>query len=338
MPEPIPYVYREERDHNERVVGSLISQNMVKETLDSDRLLYIHQPLSTNAPPGILILMDGEQEMRPGFAAKSTPEIVDELYENKKISPQVCVYIPAPQDRIREYACNEEFANFLNNKLVPLLRKPPFGCSDCREQTTIVGTSFGGLAATHAALTYPETFGNVLSQSGAFWWNEGWKGFDHPDKWTSASKTAKHETTQQAMAMKWLNEIPHKEGLSVNFYLSGGEIEENKTPSLNGESFPGATTLNNELSTRLADRGHNVTTAITSGDHDYGSWQSDKPVALQTLLPKPALQQAADHEKAKQYRDNLREMKRSDLEETSSNAETEKFTPLPTTPKPPWEK
>jgi enterochelin esterase-like enzyme len=44
-----------------------------------------------------------------------------------------------------------------------------FGCSNSREQTTIGGTSFGGLAATHASLTYPETFGNVFSQSGAFW-------------------------------------------------------------------------------------------------------------------------------------------------------------------------
>lgn len=427
MPEPIAYVYRKARDHNGRIdsdaLGSLIPEDMAKETMDGDRLLYIQQPPSTGTQPGILILMDGEQEMHPGDAAESTPAILDELCENKKIFPQVSVYIPAPQDRIREYACNEEFAYFLNNKLVPLLREPPFGCSDHREQTTIAGTSFGGLAATHAALTYPETFGNVLSQSGAFWWYEGWKGFDppdgcdlikmseqptpdnlikikknqyiiaenklwyfdaskrsletlsalqkksmqslltnlefeenhpateqelelitshtghtHPVTWASASKTAEHETTKKATEMAWLSKIPPKEGLPINFYLSGGKIEEGKTPSLNGESFPGAITLNQRLSIRLTERGYNVTTTIGNGDHTYGSWQADKPVALQTLLPKPTLQLAAEHEKTKQYRDNVKEMRQSDsgniTPTESSEAEKEKITPLHTTPKP----
>jgi enterochelin esterase family protein len=35
---------------------------------------------------------------------------------------------------------------------------------------TISGSSYGGLAATYAGLKHPETFGNVLSQSGSYWW------------------------------------------------------------------------------------------------------------------------------------------------------------------------
>ncbi|MDO8539242.1 MAG: alpha/beta hydrolase-fold protein [Opitutaceae bacterium] len=37
-------------------------------------------------------------------------------------------------------------------------------------RTIIGGLSYGGLAGTYAALLHPETFGNVLSQSGAFRW------------------------------------------------------------------------------------------------------------------------------------------------------------------------
>ena len=187
MPEPIAYVYRQARDSRGKInadaLGSLIPKDRVEETMEGDRILYIHQPPSSETQPGVLILMDGEQEMRPGDSVKSTPAILDELCKKKQISPQVTVYIPAPEDRIGEYACNKEFADFLSNKLVPLLQEPPFGCSKGREQTTIGGTSFGGLAATHAALTHPETFGNVLSQSGAFWWNKDWKGFDKFEEW-----------------------------------------------------------------------------------------------------------------------------------------------------------
>lgn len=40
------------------------------------------------------------------------------------ISPQVTVYIRAPEDRIGEHACNKAFAGFLSNKCVPLLQEP----------------------------------------------------------------------------------------------------------------------------------------------------------------------------------------------------------------------
>jgi enterochelin esterase-like enzyme len=41
----------------------------------------------------------------------------------------------------------------------------------------VAGSSFGGLAAAYTALTMPERFGNVLSQSGSYWW---WPGY-RPD-------------------------------------------------------------------------------------------------------------------------------------------------------------
>lgn len=343
MPEPIAYVYRQARDARGKInpdaLGSLIPKDRVEETMEGDRILYIHQPPSSETQPGVLILMDGEQEMRPGDSIKSTPAILDELCKKKQISPQISVYIPAPEDRIGEYACNKEFADFLSNKLVPLLQDPPFCSSKRREQTTIGGTSFGGLAATHAALTHPEIFGNVLSQSGAFWWNKDWKRFDNFEEWGKAAKTSILETTKQATAMAWLSKIPHKEGLPIKFYLSGGEIEEGKTPSLNGESFPGAITLNKGLSLQLAERGHIVKTEIRSGDHNYDSWQADKPTALRILLAKPTPQLVTEKEKTKEYRDTVRGMRQPEPgcmapKESFKVKKREKFSPLHKAPKP----
>ena len=156
--------------------------------------------------------------------------------------------------------------------------------------------------------------------------------------------------------MKWLKDISHpKDKLSINFYLSGGKTEEIETPSLGGESYPGAITLNNMLEPKLVNLGHYVINQEVDiqkdnpliGNHNAASWQSDKPIALQRLLSKPAPQLAVEQEKTKleesttqQFRDTLQQMK--DLETTSNVSDemenTSSSTPLKTTPKPPWEK
>lgn len=313
-----------------------------------DRILYIHAPPPslTGDKPGILVLMDGDQEIHTGEGLKSTPTILEELYESKQISPQVTVFIPpGPEGRVSEYACSSKFTEFLNSKLVPLLRSPPaaggFGCSTAREQTTIGGTSFGGLAATHAALTHPETFGNVLSQSGAFWWHKDWPGtFD------GSEATKKSE---EALAMQWFREIPHTAGLPIKFYLSGGEIEEAMTPSLGGESYPGAITLNNRLGLALETMGHRVLSHKVGaqeenpriGNHDPCSWQVDKPAALQTLIGTPTSHLTVTLEKPGQHGEPSSSTARPGYMEPTESSEAkkrEKFSPSPLdiTPKPPW--
>jgi hypothetical protein len=52
------------------------------------------------------------------------------------------------------------------------------------------------------------------------------------------------------------------------------------------------------------------------------------------LLPKPTIQLGADHEKTKQYRDNVKEMRQSDSGNIAPTESSEKITPLHTTPKP----
>ena len=52
----------------------------------------------------------------------------------------------------------------------PGQREIGYNATTDARRVVIGGASLGGLAATCAALNHSETFGNVLSQSGSYWW------------------------------------------------------------------------------------------------------------------------------------------------------------------------
>lgn len=49
-----------------------------------------------------------------------------------------------------------------------------------KNNVILTGSSYGGLASMYVAFKYPNIFGNVLSQSGSFWWN---KKEDNETQW-----------------------------------------------------------------------------------------------------------------------------------------------------------
>ncbi len=255
------------------------------------RDIYIHKPpITTGETLRLLILMDGQQEINPGERTPSTPAILDKLYADNELLPQITVFIPAPRDfmeRVHEYACNPEFTHFLTYELVPYMQTQ-FNCGTHRDAITIGGTSFSGLAATYAALTHPDVFGEVLAQSGAFWWYEGWERFSPQDTWHDAAQTTLLDSTQSANAMAWLNTIPSSNpNFPVHLYLDGGTSENQHTPSLDGEAFPGAITLNQTLQEKLHESHpeHLITERVRpdAGEHTPDSWQHNKTNAFKSL-------------------------------------------------------
>lgn len=98
------------------------------------------------------------------------PVTLDNLISMNRIPPVVAVFVGSRMGgRDDELACNEAFIDALAQEIVPWVRSN-YHVAREPERTIIAGYSLGGLTAACAALRHPDVFGNVLSQSGSFWW------------------------------------------------------------------------------------------------------------------------------------------------------------------------
>lgn len=125
----------------------------------------------------LAILLDGQfwAESQPVFPA------LQALTNDKKLPPAVYLLIDVIDTvhRSHELPCNRDFWQAVQEELLPQVQAiAPW--RDEAATTVVAGQSFGGLAALYAGLNWPQRFGNVLSQSGSFWWpnrgggQDGW--------------------------------------------------------------------------------------------------------------------------------------------------------------------
>lgn len=122
-------------------------------------------------------------------------------------------------------------------------------------QTIVGGSSYGGLASAFVGLRASDTFGNVLSQSGSFWWDRGTEN-NLPGEWL----------TQQ------FSISPH---LPVRFSLEVGLQERrDMVPS------------NRHLRDILQLKGYEVHYAEFNGGHDYLCWRGSFADGLLKLVGK----------------------------------------------------
>ncbi len=98
-------------------------------------------------------------------------QILDRLVAAGAMPPAILVLIP-PGDRMREYWLDPDYLRFMRETVVPQIDQR-FRTIASPQTRAFAGVSLGGLAAAYAALTYPDVFGVVLSQSGAFSVNGG---------------------------------------------------------------------------------------------------------------------------------------------------------------------
>ncbi|MFG3258206.1 alpha/beta hydrolase-fold protein [Streptomyces sp. NPDC048172] len=206
-------------------------------------------------PPGVLadglpvaVLFDGDHWAGPmGVGA-----LLDGLVADGRIPPTL-VLLPDAVDvgtRWAELACGEAFADFLEEELLPWAAgRWPVTADPAR--TVLAGQSLGGLMAAYAAVRAPHRFGNVLSQSGSFWWPGGEEG-------------------------EWLSDVLALAGASgplpVRFRLSVGEQE----------WALGAPTR--RFRDVLRARGCEVTLREVNGGHDALWWRTELGAGLVALL------------------------------------------------------
>jgi enterochelin esterase family protein len=190
------------------------------------------------------------------------PKILDRLFAAGKAPPLVAVLTDNATGaaRLEDLANRARFAGFLGDELVPWVRSRWTVTRDPR-RAIVAGSSAGGLAAAYAAWKRPDLFGNVLSQSGAFWrGNEG--SNDPPYEWL---------TSQYAAAPK----------RDTRFVLEVGALE---SQGALGGAAPSILEANRRLRDALRKKGYDVTyTEVPDGRHTQESWQRGLPAAIAAL-------------------------------------------------------
>jgi enterochelin esterase-like enzyme len=137
--------------------------------LESERSIWVYTPpnYSDQVEGGyrLLVLFDGYSYLN----WIPTPTILDNLIHARQISPMVVVLIDnPPESRTSELGYNPAFADFLSKEVLPWVQDH-WNVTRDPQKTIVGGYSEGGAAAAFVALLHPDLFGNVLSQSGAFW-------------------------------------------------------------------------------------------------------------------------------------------------------------------------
>ncbi|MEW6125788.1 MAG: enterochelin esterase [Acidobacteriota bacterium] len=240
--------------------GTVEKQRIKSAILNNERNIWVYTPpdYQTNGKPyGLLVVFDGFTYL----SLVPTQHILDNLIAKNLIPPMVAVTVDNVSQAARgvELPCNPQFADFLAKELVPMLREK-YNVSKDAQQTVVAGSSYGGLASAYAAFRHPEVFGNVLSQSGSYWWRpEGREDEEH--EWL---------TKQFAASPK----------LSVRFYMDVGLMESDPTPG----KGPSMVIANRHLREILKSKGYFVHYAEFNGGHEYVNWRGTLVDGLLALM------------------------------------------------------
>ncbi|MGH9871269.1 MAG: alpha/beta hydrolase-fold protein [Pyrinomonadaceae bacterium] len=262
-----------------------VAEGVEKQTIKSaiqkiDRPVSVYTPANYKAdgpPSALLILFDGEDLSDDGQYRVTT---LNNLIAASKIPPTVAVFVEnVPRRRLVDLVASDEFADFMANELVPWIRSH-YNVTKDPKQTVLTGYSAGGLASAYVALRHPEVFGNVLSQSGAFWWsfehNGGICGSRCPESRGRGGDGSRDVTTEGNIMVKQILARPK---LPLRFYLAVGAFEYDRYGG-GGEILEGTRHLRDVL---LA-KGYQVHYQQFVGGHDGLSWRGTLADGLITLL------------------------------------------------------
>jgi enterochelin esterase family protein len=188
-------------------------------------------------------MLDG----RTYLDSMTMPVTLYNLIAKGRIPPLVAVMVHT-RNRNLELHHYEPFVEFLDKELLPGL-SAQYRITHNPEETIIGGASAGGLTAAFAAFRRPERFGNVLSQSGAFWWDR--TGDDSGSEWL-------------------LRQYAARPKMKVRFYMEAGVMETSAAPD-----HPRLSILESNWHMRdvLKGKGYEVHYQEVGGAHQPVSWR-----------------------------------------------------------------
>lgn len=244
--------------------GTLTRLKIKSAILNEERDYGVYTPAGysmTAGPYNVLLLFDGEVWGNGADNLVATPTILDNLIAQKKIPPTVLVLVNAVSQpwRNHDLTCSQPYNDFLAKELLPEVRKNYHVTADPKH-VVVGGSSFGGLASACAGLMHPETFGNILSLSGSYWYVPDW------------------EKTFNILYLGdsgWvMRQYAQSPKLPLRFYITVGRYEglEKQLPT------------NRNLRDILQLKGYPVTYSEYDGGHDYLCWRGSVADGLIALM------------------------------------------------------
>lgn len=262
------------------VAEGRVEKQTIKSAIQKiDRPFSVYTPVNYKAEGranALLILFDGEDLPDDPYPLTT----LNNLIAAGKIPPTVAVFVEnVPGRRLVDMVADPLFADFMAKELVPWIRSH-YSVTKDPKQTVLTGNSAGGLASAYVALRHPEVFGNVLSQSGAFWWsfehNGGVCGARCPETGGRGGDGSRDATTEGNFLVKEFLASPK---LPLRFYLAAGTFEFDREGG-GGEILEGTRHLRDAL---LA-KGYEVHYQQFVGGHDGLSWRGTLADGLIDLL------------------------------------------------------
>jgi enterochelin esterase-like enzyme len=235
--------------------GSLEKFEIPSLGLGSKRTVTMYTPAgvigSTKALP-LILLFDGESYLTD----VATSTILDNMIAGKAIPPVVVAFVHTQGTRDDDLQPNDKYQQFLAQDLVPWIRKR-YRVSQDPRLNVVAGSSFGGLAAAYTAFVHPEIFGNVLSQSGSYWW----------------SPTYLQDVSPSPNAGWMVKKFAESAPKPLRFYMSVGLWEGS-----------GMLSGNRILHSVLRGKKNEVIYSEVVSGHNYLNFQSTLPEGLVALL------------------------------------------------------
>lgn len=232
--------------------GQIEEKNFYSTALDEEIQLLIYLPpmFSPLYKYNLLITQDGQDYFNLGRISKTT----ETLLEEKKISNTIIVGVPYKDvnDRKDKYHPNgnkiKNYIRFLAHELIPFLDEqyPTYQMGRTR---CLAGDSLGGTVSLLTALSYPNTFGQVIMQS--------------PFVNEMVIEEVKSFSSQQLL------EVYHSVGkLETAVKTTDGKVRDFISP-------------NRQLQQLMSKMRFTVVYEEFNGDHTWTYWQPDLKHALQ---------------------------------------------------------
>lgn len=223
---------------------------------ESGRSVYVYKPVQwapDRAEPYPLLI--GLGAFGHGIGMR-VDRMVDELVGTERLPPMIVALVDLTSDD--ETTNYRTTADFVLDELLPYLREQ-YGATTDPRHIVVSGTSRRGMVASLLALEYPDTFGNVLSLSGSYYWRPA-----------------------DVEAFEWVPmRYAFEERRPVRFYVAAGELETFVSPGNRGHYL---LATNRHMRDVLVARGYDLEYVEFNGVHSDLNWQDWLAEGLVHLL------------------------------------------------------